>query len=190
MDKKIIIFLVDNILNIVYNSKVININMDGILYKGRIVDRLKFMEEFNKILKKEKIKTKLFGDNIYVVKNVYFREMDIFYLDNLFTEVGFNKVIYIDIKKLMPDMNATFIEINDTYMVIDKDEGLFLDLDFFKDIPKIINYLREYIEGDIVLFGVNKIIPKLKIEGINLYYLDDYASYITKCLLKVKKYGV
>lgn len=190
MDKKIIVFLVDNILNIVYNSKVINIKMDGILYKGRIVDRLKFMEEFNKILKKEKIKTRLFGDNIYVVKNMYFREMDIFYLDNIFMEMGFNKVIYVDIRKLMPDMNATFIEINDTYMVIDKDEGLFLDLDFFKDIPKIINYLQEYIEGDIVLFGVNKIIPKLRIEGINLYYLDDYAGYITNCLLKVKKYGV
>lgn len=188
MDKKIIVFLVDDTLNIVYNSKVINKKLKDIIFKGRIVDRLKFMEEFSKIIKNEKIKTKLFGDNIYFVRNTYFNEMDIFYLDNLFMEIGFNKVIYIDIRELLPDMEASFIEINNTYMVV-LDSGLFLDLDYFKDIPGIIKYLTKDITRDIVFFGVNKSLPKI-VEDLNLYYLDDYANYIIERLLKVKKYGV
>lgn len=191
MKKEIFVFLVDDMLNIVYNSKVINKRMKDIIVKGRIVDRLKFMEEFIKVLKQEKVKTSLFGGNITFVKDVYFNEMEVFFLDNIFIEMGFNKVIYLDIRKLLPNMDATFIELNNTYMVINgKDVVLFLDLDYFKDIPSILNYLETYLKGDIVLFGVNKIIPNIKLNGKDIYYLDDFANYISGCLLKVKKYDV
>lgn len=191
MKKEIFVFLVDDMLNIVYNSKVINKRMKDIIVKGRIVDRLKFMEEFIKVLKQEKVKTSLFGGNITFVKDVYFNEMEVFFLDNIFIEMGFNKVIYLDIRKLLPNMDATFIELNNTYMVINgKDVVLFLDLDYFKDIPSILNYLETYLKGDIVLFGVNKIIPNIKLNGKDIYYLDDFANYISRRLLKVKKYDV
>lgn len=190
MKKEIFVFLVDDMLNIVYNSKVINKKMKDVIGKGRIVDRLKFMEEFIKVVKQEKVKTSLFGGNIILVKNVYFNEMETFFLDNIFIEMGFNKVIYLDIRELLPNMNATFIEINNTYMVISGEEiELFLDLDYFKDIPGILDYLDIYLKGDIVLFGLNKIIPKIKLNDKDVYYLDDFANYICECLLKVKKYG-
>ena len=184
------LFFVDNLVNIVYKDKVFGLKLKGILEKGNIIKRTEFMEEFGKFLKKEKVKSKLFGDNIVIVKNTFYNNRDLYFLENIFLEIGFNKVIYLEIEKLLPDRNATFIEINNSYLIIYLDKTIFVDLEFIKDIPVVIKFFSDLFKDDIILFGTNQYIPKIKIPKINIYYLENYNSYINESLLKVKKYDV
>lgn len=182
------LFFVDDVLNVIYKDKALNLKLKDIIFQGNINDRTRFMEEFIKFLKREKIKSKLFGDNITIVKNVSFNNRDLYFLENTFLELGFSKLEFMDIKSLLPDMPGLFIEINNNDMVIYKEDGLFISLKYIKDIPKVINYFAGDTKSDIVLFGTNKYIPDIKIKDIHLYYLDNYNNYITESLLKVKKY--
>lgn len=186
--KELIIYFCDNTLYIVHNMKIIEKKMDSI-YQGLVVDRTKFIESFMQILKKEKIKTKLFGDKIYIVKDVYFNERDMFYLENIFLELGFVQVLFMDIKDLFLS-DYTYIGIFKDYMVFYLDKPVFLDLYYFKDFPKLISYFQEYYESYVVLFGTNENIPEINQSLINIYYIDNYKDFIVKSLLKVKKYGV
>ena len=188
--KNIVIYFVDDMLNIVYNNRVININLKNILNKGIIIHKQKFMEEFISILKREKIKGKLFGDTITIVKNNFYNDRDLFYLESIFTELGFLKVNFLDINELLPDDSATYIEINNSYICIYLDKCVYLDLDLFKDIPKILDYFNDSYHENIILFGLNKNIPNINIKNKYVYYLQNYNNYITESLLKVKKYGV
>lgn len=77
--KEMTLFFVDDFLNIVYKDRVIQNKLKDIISKGYIVDRSRFVEEFLKIIKKEKIKGKLFGDNINIVCNSYFSSSYIFF---------------------------------------------------------------------------------------------------------------
>ena len=177
-----IIFMVDDRLKIVYKKRVINKQLKNIIEKGRIVDKLKFMEEFVNIQKKEKIKVKLLGDNIEVIKNSFYTVSDIAFLEYIFLEIGFNKVIFKDIKDYYED-KVTIIELNNSYMVVN---NLFLDLDYFKDIVYILDYLKDYIKKDVIFWGVNKNIPKIKLKNKNVYYYENYETYLEDKLLKEK----
>lgn len=181
--KDIKVYFVDDIINIVYNGKVIRKKLKNIIKKGNVICRESFMEEFMKILKLEKIKSKLFGDKIYVVKNSFYSVRDLYFLETMFLDLGFIKVIFLDIEDLMPDDNATFIEFNDTYLNIIK--GPLLDLDYFKDIPKVLESIN--LKKNVYLFGSNKLIPELKINNKNLYYFDNFKDYIENSLLKINK---
>ena len=91
--KELIVYFCDNTVSIIYNTRVISQKSDSI-YQGLVVDRIKFIVSFMQILKKEKIKTKLFGDKIYIVKDAYFNQRDQFYLENIFLELGFVQVLF------------------------------------------------------------------------------------------------
>lgn len=90
---------------------------------------------------------------------------------------------------MLPESNATYIEINEEYMVINLDKGVYLDLEYFKDIPQILEYFKAYFKEDVVLFGTNKNIAQIKMKNKFLYHLENSATYINDSLLKVKKYG-
>lgn len=182
------IFFVDDLLNIIYKDKVFELKLKGTLEKGNVLKRTEFMEEFGKFLKKEKIKSKLFGDNIVIVKNAFYNNRDLYFLENIFLEMGFNKVIFLEIEKLLPDRKATFIEINNNYLILYLDKPILVDLEFIKDIPVVIKYFSTFFKNDIVLFGTNQYIPNIKISNLDIYYLENYNSYIKDSLLKVKKY--
>lgn len=183
---KLMVFMVDKSVNILYKNRIICEKLSSV-NKGMVTNRLLFIEEFVRILKKEKIKTKMFGEDIVIVKNSFFEVSDMFFLENIFTELGFIKVLFKDIKDLMPKDEASYIEINESYMVINFDKGLFFDLDYFKDIPKVLEYFKNDFKNEIVLFGVNKFIPKIKVKGLDLYYFDDFREHIVNSLLKAKK---
>ncbi len=185
--KQLTLYFVDDVMYIFYKERVIDVRLSNIVSKGIIVDREKFIDEFTKILKKEKIKGKLFGDNIYVVKNVFYNVRDIFFLDSIFLELGFLKVIYLDIKKYISKNNTTYIEVNNSYMIIYVQDGIFLDLDYFKDLPRILDYFKNVYHGDLVLFGRNKNIPNIKLENKQIYYFENFSTYVVDGLLKVNK---
>lgn len=185
-----IVFLVDDYLNVVYKDRVINYRLKDIIDMGLVVDKDGFIKSFMDILKKEKIKGKLFGDNIKIVKNSYYRESDVFFLDHLFLEIGFAKVEFIDISSLFFRSDTTYLEINDKYMVINLDKGLIVEFKYVKDIPKVIDYFSDSFKSWVVLFGNNSNIPLIKSKSRELFYFDNYKNYIAESLLKVKKYDV
>ena len=185
-----ILYFVDDVLNIINNNKLITIKMKDIIYQGNIIKRNLFIDEFNKAIKKEKIKSKLFGDKISIVKNGYYNNRDLYFLETLFLELGFIKVEFINIVDLLPDRDATFVEVNKDYMVMYFDKPLFIDLNIINDIPNVIKYFKDKSKSDIVLFGTNEFISGIKVFNFNIYYLENSSSYICDSLLKVKKYGV
>lgn len=186
--KELIVYFCDNTVSIIYNTRVISQKLDSI-YQGLVVDRIKFIESFIQILKKEKIKTKLFGDKIYIVKDAYFNGRDQFYLENIFLELGFVQVLFFDIHNLF-ECDYTYIGVFQDYIVFYLDKPVFLELYYFKDFPKLLSYFREYYQSYVVLFGTNKNILNINNLDFNIYYIDNYKDFIVKSLLKVKKYGV
>ena len=180
-----IIFWADNELYIVNNKDIINYKLKSI-NKGYIINKELFINEFSKIIKKEKIKLKLLGNKIKIVKNSYFKESDLFYIEDIFNELGFLKIEYIDIKEFFRE-EGTFIEVNNSYLVLNIEDGIYLDLDYFKDIPRILNYFGEMIKKEIIFFGLNKNIPLLKVNNKDVYYMDNFQKFIPDSLLKIKK---
>ncbi len=183
-----IVYIVDDGLNIIYKGKIIKDNNAGIK-KGYIINKEKFSNDFTQTIKKNKIRGKLFGDNIVVVKNSYFRVSDIKFIENIFLELGFIKVSFLDIKEIFPLKEALYVEFNKEYMVINLDEGIYLDLKYFKDVPKVLEILDEFIKGDIVFLGTNRCVNLVKVKNRRVYYFDNAASYVAESLLKVKKHG-
>lgn len=187
MGDLMIVYIVENSFHCVYKNRIISVDLKNCIQKGYIVNKEVFMQEFNKILKKEKIKTKLFGDNITFVNNGYFSIGDLFFLESIFNDLGFIKVDFLDIRELFPDMNVIFVEVNESYIIIYLKDILYLDLTYFKDIPAILNSLKSFFDKDIAFFGLNKSIPNIHIKNVYSYYVENYKNYITQSLLKVKK---
>lgn len=186
--KELIVYFCDDMISIIYQGKVIQKRLDSIK-KGFIVDRISFIESFLAIMKKEKIKSKLFGDKIFVVKDVYFNASDLFYFEHIFIELGFIKVVYINIEELFHE-EYTYVGIFKEYIVFYLERPVVLDLSYFKDFPRLIQYFKDFYKPYILLFGTNFNIPKIKSNCISIYYVDNYANYIVQSLLKVKKYDV
>lgn len=183
-----IIYIVDNILNIIYKGKVISKTFKDSVSKGYVINRELFIRDFSLILKKEKIKSKLLSDKIIIVNNAFYRNSDLFMLEHIFNELGYVKIQFWDIRELLKK-DYNYIEINNTYMVLYLEKAIYLDLDYFKDIPKIIDYFKDYLSKDIIVFGGYKYLLDL-VKNRNFYYFENYKSYITDSLLKVNKTGV
>ena len=186
------VYIVDDKLVIVNKDRVWEKSFKSI-DKGYILNKEKFMEEYSSFLKKEKIKTNILNDRIEIVLNSYYLESDRFYLENIFVDLGYLKVEFKDINEILgvrDKENILYVELDKGYMVVYLDRGIYLDLDFFQDIPKILQYFLEYFDRDIILFGTNKMVSQIKLKDKMVYYIDKPDTYIEKCLLKVKKYGV
>lgn len=185
--KEMILFFVDDILEIVYNGKVITRELKDAISHGMITNKEKFAFEFVEIMKKEKVKSKLFGGSVTVVKEPFYHPSYLFYLEHILEDIGFVKIHYINIEDLF-SKNDVYVEVNNSYMVINIDSGIFIDLTVFKDIPKIIDLFSSLNGKNILLFGKNKNIPSIKLDNSQVYYLENYTNYISQSLLKAKKY--
>ena len=183
--KDLVVYFYDDIVTVLYHDKVISKKLDSVK-QGLVVDRIGFIENFLSILKKEKIKSKLFGDKIYIVQDVYFNYRDLFFLESMFIDMGFIKVLYLDIRELFRE-DYTYIGIFQDYMIFYLERPVWIDLYYFKDFPKLIDYFREYYQEYSVLFGSNENISKIKSQLVNIYYIDNAKNYIAQSLLKVKK---
>lgn len=182
-----IIYIVENILFCVYKDRLIKMVLNSCISKGYIINKDIFINEFNRMIKKEKIRSKLFGDNITFVNNGYFSIGDLFFIESIFNELGFIKVDFLNIKDLFPIDDVIYVEINDSYFVIHLKDTLYFDLKYFKDIPKVLMILKPYFNKDIAFFGTNKCILNIHIDDIQFFYIENYNDYITQSLLKVKK---
>lgn len=183
-----IVYFVEDIIYFIYKDRVIENQLKNIICNGRIISKDLFMNAFLKIIKKEKIKGKIFGDKIVILKNSFYSNADLYFLESIFNELGYVKVEYLDMKDILPDESATYIEINNHYMVIYLESAIYLDLNYFKDIPKILDYLKPHFKNYVILFGFNNIIPEVRVKNLDVYYLENPQKFILNSLLKVKKY--
>lgn len=180
-----ILYFVDNYLHIIYKNKLFSHSLKS-LNKGFIINKPLFMEEFIETCKKERIKGKLFGDSIQVVNSFYTNSQQ-FYLESIFSELGFLKTEFVSVLDYLPVEDATYLEINQTYFVLYLEQPLFFDFNLFLDIPKLLDYFKNVTKDNYILFGNNDIIPDIQIKNKTVYYIDQYKDYILKSLLKVKK---
>ena len=185
MLKNLVVYFYDDIVTVLYHDKVISKKIDSVK-QGLVVDRARFIESFLSILKKEKIKSTLFGAKVYLVQDVSFNQRDLFFLESMFADMGFIKVLYFDIRELFME-DYTYIGIFQDYMIFYLDRPVWIDLYYFKDFPKLIDYFCEFYQKYVVLFGSNENIPKIQSQLVNIYYIDNAKNYITQSLLKVKK---
>lgn len=176
-------FFLDNTLYIIYNNQEIHSKLPNIIAAGMIINKELFLEEFLKIAHQAKLKNKLFGEDITLIKNSYYTNRDLYLLENIFLELGYLKVHFKSIKDFFKEENATFIEINQDYLVIHLDNGIILDLKYFNDIPKTLNLFKNYFSKNLILFGTNPLIPTLKIPNFNIYYFENYSTFIVDNLI-------
>ena len=174
-----IIYFVDKTINVINNQKTINEEFKS-LDKGIIEDKDLFLIEFKDLIKKNKIRSKLLNDNIKII-NTYYNKRDLFYLESIFTELGFYKVEFEDIRKLFTYIDATYIEINNTYATIYLNNKMIIDIKYALDI---INIFKNELKENIVLFGTNKLISDIKMKNKNIYFLDDCNDFIIKKFIK------
>lgn len=186
--KELVIYFCDNIIQIIYNKKVITKELASIC-RGMVANRTQFMESFLNILKQEKIRSKFFGSKIYIVKDAYFHASDVFYLESIFTDLGFIQVVFLNIYDYFNE-DYQYIGIFKDYIVFYLDKPVLLDLNYFKDLPKLIDFFADYYHKYLILFGTNKNIPFIQSNKLKIYYIDHYQNYIAQNLLKVKKYDV
>ena len=179
-----IIYIRDNELNIINKNKLIKSNFKSIS-DGYIISKELFSNEFLNILKKNKIKNKLFGDKIEVIKNVYYTPSDLFMIEVIFNDLGFTKVEFINIREVLD--NNLYVEINKNYLVFYFKEGIYLSLKYFKDIPLLFNYFKNELTRPLILFGTNKNIKEIKWAGGDVYYIDSLDNYMIDRLLKFRK---
>lgn len=188
--KDIVVYFVDSNMHLFYKDSSYIETLKDIIVDGRVVSKSKFIDAFINILKKHRIKSKLFGDEIEIVKNAFYTECDMFFLEQIFLDLGFVKVHFLDIKEIIPDEEATIVEINQNYIIFYFEDTIELPLTYFKDIPKLFSILDPFLKQVVILFGTNKNIPKIVYNLKSLYYYENYSTYITDSLLKVKKYDV
>lgn len=184
----IVVYFSDNTLSLIYKKRIIKKAMKSIR-RGLIEDTKSFMNDFMDIMKKEKIKSKLFGDKICVVQDAFYSVRDLVYLESVFSQLGFLKVEFWDINKAFYP-KYTYIGMFKDYMVLYLKKALVIDLNYFKNITKVIDYFKEYYQNYVVLFGSNALIPNIHSKLVNIYYIDRYEDYITQTLLIEKKYDV
>ena len=186
MQVMIIVYLVSNRVIVVYNKRIITKDLFKIVDKGLIKDKEKFSEEFMRLLKDNKIKNKLLGEDIWVLKNTYYTEGELFFIQSIFERLGYLKVRFIDIKDFFKEKNSIYIEINNDYLVINMDRGILVDLEFFKDIKSILKMIES--DKPIILFGDNEKLHDIIEEKSEIYYIDNTKNYIADALLDYKFY--
>lgn len=182
----LIVYLVSNRLVVIYNKKVFEKEIPHVIQKGLIQDKDRFSEEFVKLLKENKIKNKLLGEDIYVLKNTYYTKADLYFLENIFEKLGYLKVKYIDITEFFKENDGIYVEINNDYLVINLDKGILVDLTYFKNIESVLSFLIDYSKV-IILFGENKKLKDIQIDNLQIYYIDRSKDYIKDLLISYKK---
>ena len=183
-----IIYIVDDKLVLINKDKVGKEHFKSIS-KGYIINKEKFMEEYGAFLKKLKIKNHLLSQKVEIVFNSYYGVSDRFYLENIFQDLGYLKIEFKELKDILDLNKGLYVEVNKNYMIINLDKGIYIDLDYFKDIPGILEIISKDFKGDIILFGSNKHISEIKLKNKMIYYIDKAETFLEESLLKVKKYG-
>ena len=126
----------------------------------QIIDSSLFIEEFSKFIKKNHIRTTLFGENICLIKNKNINPVVVEKYDECLKEY-FHKIEHIDLEDLLKvDKEMGFLRITKNYidyyfMKNNEKQGLRVDSQLFSNQKKAIHHLLTtiYKPKKIIVFG-------------------------------------
>ena len=157
-----------------------NINFKSILYpllNYKVINKQLFCEEFNKIIEENKINNRILTDNINIIIDDTFKEIDKENLKTILKELSFNKILFIN------GINIFHLDDNELLINISENNIKFY---YYSKILNINIYFKKYKQ--ILNTYIKEILKKYNIKIIKIYgdYKDinNIAKYIEKVLFK------
>ncbi len=183
------ILYLDDYINL-YNKKkdllIKNIPYKGTLKYGKIIDHIKFIKKYNKILENNKLNKNILGSSILVIINDSYTKEDKRIIKEALENLNYKRVVfkkeleYFKIKKNSILINANQDYINITYLENNGKVKVFnLEYNsFFKEI--LIDILKKFKNKIIYLYGKNyeELISILENLKINYYYFEESENLI------------
>lgn len=191
------ILYLDDYINF-YNDKLKKIIIEkpynNTLFNGKIINKDKFINKFVKIKEKYKINNNLFNENIIVIINSSFKDIDKLILKEILEELNYKKVKFVnevDIIKL--NKKSIFINYSISYFYIyninhqgsisqNIYENNYVNKKLILNIIDILN------KEDIIFTGKNyrELLNVLKTSNKNYYYYEENDNLLIKLFLKIK----
>lgn len=178
------------------NSQIIKvIPYKNSIRNGVIIDKVKFIKRFNKLLIDNHIKNSLLSDSITVIINNYYTEEDKYVLKEILNEMNYKNVYftsenkYLNIKK-----DIIYINCNYTYFYILHLNYLGnLEINLYKNDDlnkKILKYIIKNLKPNtIILYGKNTFEIKEILDDNdidNYYYFEENDNLIINIMLNEK----
>lgn len=190
--KTLTIQMVQNGLLILKNNNIISNQLKSVA-NYKVINKELFIQEFEHILKTNKINNNILTDNIKIIIDATYSEIEKEDLSTIFKELSFNKIEFIDLLTLfILDSTELLIDISNNSIKIYFDNEIILSNIYFYKYKAILKlYLKnikdKYNIKCIKLFGnykfTNKFIYDIeKICGIKTY-LYAYPSIMPIKLL-------
>ena len=143
----------------------------------KVINKQLFCEEFNKIIEENKINNRILTDNINIIIDDTFKEIDKENLKTILKELSFNKILFIN------GINIFHLDDNELLINISENNIKFY---YYSKILNINIYFKKYKQ--ILNTYIKKILKKYNIKIIKIYgdYKDinNIAKYIEKVLFK------
>ncbi len=143
----------------------------------KVINKQLFCEEFNKIIEENKINNRILTDNINIIIDDTFKEIDKENLKTILKELSFNKILFIN------GINIFHLDDNELLINISENNIKFY---YYSKILNINIYFKKYKQ--ILNTYIKEILKKYNIKIIKIYgdYKDinNIAKYIEKVLFK------
>ena len=143
----------------------------------KVINKQLFCEEFNKIIEENKINNRILTDNINIIIDDTFKEIDKENLKTILKELSFNKILFIN--------GINIFHLDDNELLINISENNIKFYYYSKILNKNI-YFKKYKQ--ILNTYIKEILKKYNIKIIKIYgdYKDinNIAKYIEKVLFK------
>lgn len=142
-----------NTIQFVQNG-ILFINKRDLIFKKlnsvdnyKIINKSQFIEEFSVIINKYKFNNKFLTDNMNIIVDKSFNDFEKEIISNIFKELSFNKIDFIDLTSLLKIKNTEIIlDISKNYLKIYLNNQIIETKVYFsKYTPIIILYLKSLI---------------------------------------------
>ena len=159
------------------------------LRNGYIINRIKFIKIFDKLLKD--IKPGLLNESITVIINNYATYEDKLLLKDVLNELNYKKVLFVNEERLLKvNKNKIYINCNSSYFyILHINYNGNLNLEMYKNIELNRNIIIELIKKQsVILYGKNikDFINVLDNNNINYYVYENYSNVLIELYLSEK----
>ena len=184
--KNNIMYLVDNYIYLSNKGHIIKHSLDNnILNNGRIANIKLFIEQYNKLLDKNRISLGIFNEVIDVIINPSYTKADIEVLKNILNSIGYHKVNTINEFRLykLNKSNAYFNYNNEYYILsfinmYDKKESYLIEANLLTE-KELIKVIKHKINNkDLLVFGLNDNIDMFINNFKNGYHFNNDETYL------------
>lgn len=155
--KSIIIQILNKSIKIINNNKIIEYKIKSCI-NGKVTNRNSFLDTMKDIITQEKINSRLLTDDVNIIIDNTYTEIEIEIIKEIFKELSFHKISFINIK--------TLFQKEDDEILIQVDDKL-IKIFLFDKIYDIKIYFEEYYE--LLKIYLEKLTNKHSISKIKLF---------------------